>query len=323
MDKKFRFLGSLFFVLVLVASCAPEPEFEVSFQGKAVAAGVIPVAGQIPVATFVPHDQVISFSVEKTSNLERDLNIAPTITRKADGKYSLTYGGRGWGSLGYAQTASEMIKIAEEQTQKTSSVLNQQLGTIINPNICQGSTITLSDNLVRELINQANQKGYKVMLDINTGTENPELVCKQMIDRFLPLGSNVYFDLDIEHIHGGGFNSQIDSTTLNRIIEYYFDKREQLGYQEPGMFAFYLFTKTAVINPTALRLHYENGTVVPIADGYGFLSEKQAFANWLDQIYGQKGIMEFVLKWGQKYDKDGRWQEFFQNNPGAIIFAHQ
>lgn len=321
MDKK-SLCACLFLVLVLVASCAPKPEFQPVFKGI-VFAGSIPVAGQIPIAAFAPHDQVTSFSVEKTGNSEQNLNTAPTITKKADGKYSLTYGGRGWGSLGNAQTASEMIRIAEEQSNNTSSVLGQQMGTIVNPNICQGSFVTLSDNLVRELVNQSQQKSYKVMFDINTGTENPESVCRQMIDRFLPLGTNVYFDLDIEHIHGGGFSGQIDSTTLNRIIEYYFRKRGQLGYQEPGMFAFYLFTQKAVIDPSAIRLSYENGIVVPIADGYGLLPEKQAFADWLEQIYGQKGVMEFVLKWDQKYDKDGRWQEFFKSNPGAVIFAHQ
>lgn len=230
----------------------------------------------------------------------------------------------GWGTLSQAGSNPDRAIQLTEAFANRVDVWNGANPTyvVVNPVLAAGSSgcnlSVLSNSFVQSLVTKAKAKGYYVMFDVQTAGCDPKTKMKQIIDNYL-LDDNVFFDLDIEWIKSGS----ISANTINEIAAYYFDKRKAKGYTTPGIFAFYIFRFWQVVNPGALRHTYDNGSVVPIFDGYGSCSAKRNSTNRMINLFGKPyGGMEFQTKWGTRYDTCTA-QQYFNEFSDMRIYASQ
>lgn len=122
---------------------------------------------------------------------------------------------------------------------------------------------------------------------------------------------------------------KVDASAINQMAKMYFSKREEKGYSNPGVFAFYVFDEDQVENPQAIVREYPNGYVVPIFNGHGGRGLNPALDKIArtQQVLGQfgegfYGIMEFETRWGNRYDQISA-QDYSRAFPDAFIVVSQ
>lgn len=144
-----------------------------------------------------------------------------------------------------------------------------------------------------------------------------------MIDQYLR--ENLWLDWDIEHTYHG----RVDLPEINQIVTLYFSKRQERGFQSPGIFALYVFDEDQITNLEAVIRQYPGGSVVPIFNGYGGNSpnpvlDKIERARRVLGLFGEGyyGIMEFETRWGDRYDQISV-HDYLQAFPDALIVVSQ
>lgn len=230
----------------------------------------------------------------------------------------------GWGSLGQTTIADHALHLARTYATRVDRWNGERPVVVaVNPNVVMAGQTTGRDRYLNYLIAEARRQGYYVMLDIQTGGQMPLPLFFGLMDKFLQ--ENVWFDWDIEHTTGG----KVDAQQINEVAAAYFERRQVLGYQSPGIFAFYVFGENQVPNPSEIRRQYDGGVVIPIFDGFGGRSHNPATDKItrtarIISLFGEGpyGIMEFETRWGTRYDQLGA-QEYFEAFPGALIMASQ
>lgn len=254
-------------------------------------------------------------------------NPLPSLPDWRSATVAMVYGGPGsggWGSLGLTNTADEAIAMARNYAGRIDEWnRSRQVAVAINPNAVMAGKQAEADLYLYYLIAEARRQGYYVMLDVQTGDQDPLTLFTNLMDKFLQ--ENVWLDWDIEHTADG----KVDAEQINQVAEAYFVRREENGYQTPGVFAFYVFKNDQIKHPDRLHRYYDNGLVLPIFDGFGGQGMKpaqekiakttQVLSRFPDGPYG---IMEFETRWGQKYDQISA-QEYFDAFPDTLIMASQ
>jgi hypothetical protein len=230
----------------------------------------------------------------------------------------------GWGSLGLTTTADQALDLVRTYSERVDQ-WNGEKGIVsaINPNAAMKGQITKRETYLYYLIAEARRQGYYVMLDVQTGSRNPEELFNELMDKFLY--ENVWFNWDLEHTA----SETIPVKQINRIAEAYFTRRLEKGYSAPGIFAFYVFKVDQVANPEKIRHYYAGGLVVPIFDGFGGHGAdpgqgKIAKTQRVLSLFGEGpyGIMEFETRWGDRFDQIGA-REYFLAFPDALIMVSQ
>jgi hypothetical protein len=265
--------------------------------------------------------------IEVTLRPVSESNPLPSLPDWRNATVAMVYGGPGsggWGSLGLTDTADQAITLARHYAQRVDEWNgSRQVAVAINPNAMMVGEQAESDLYLYYLIAEARRQGYYVMLDVQTGEQDPLTLFTNLMDKFLQ--ENVWFDWDIEHTADG----KVDAEQINRLADAYFARRNERGYQTPGVFGFYVFQNDQITRPNRLRCHYDNGVVVPIFDGFGGEGQKsgqgkisktaRVLSHFPDGPYG---IMEFETRWGQKYDQIGA-KEYFDAFPDTLIMVSQ
>jgi hypothetical protein len=230
----------------------------------------------------------------------------------------------GWGSLGQTAIADQALHLARTYAKRVDEWNGDKAVVVaVNPNVIAAGQVTNLDYYLYYLISEARRQGYYVMLDVQTGNQDPLALYNALMDKFLY--ENVWFDWDLEHTAGGIVRAE----QINRVAAAYFDRRRSKGYSSPGIFGFYVFNMGQVVNPDKLRREYEGGLVVPTFDGFGGhgtdpAQEKIAKTIRVLSLFGAGpyGIMEFETRWGDRYDKISA-REYFAAFPEALIMASQ
>ncbi len=230
----------------------------------------------------------------------------------------------GWGSLGLTEIADHAIYLARTYAEQVDLWNGARPVVVaINPNAVMAGHVTERELYLYYLISEARRQGYYVMLDVQTGDQEPLSLFSRLMDKFLQ--ENVWFDWDIEHTARG----KVDARQINEVAAAYFAHRQALRYQKPGVFGFYVFREDQVTNPAGVRRKYDGGLVVPIFDGFGGSGQGTnggkiaKTARVLLQFGdGPYGIMEFESRWGDRYDQIGA-QEYFEAFPDTLILASQ
>lgn len=230
----------------------------------------------------------------------------------------------GWGSLGQTTTADQALHLARAYAERVDEWNgDKQVVVTVNPNAAMAGQVTTRETYLYYLIAEARRQGYYVMLDVQTGGQNPLTLFNSLMDKFLY--ENVWFDWDLEHTAGG----TVRAGQINQVAEAYFERRQSKGYSSPGVFGFYVFKTDQVANPEKLRRSYDGGLVVPIFDGFGGhgadpAQGKIAKTNRVLSLFGEGpyGIMEFETRWGDRYDQISA-REYFDAFPEALILASQ
>ncbi|MBU1089163.1 peptidoglycan recognition protein family protein [Patescibacteria group bacterium] len=269
------------------------------------------------------------------------VSLAPAPSVEAGGPlYVGVYGHLGpsaWGTLENATTAEEAVKLAEDYAQSAEGWTDRQIVPLVNVVLRNED-----DGIIQGIIDLCAQRGCVVMLDIS-----PQENVEQIIARWAQSGSHVWMDLDVEHN-----GSPIPASTFNRYAKKYFDLREQAGYGDPGVFAFYDFRSDPWIYPEGegenrieVRFEYPQGLTVPIYDGHckGELpyfhdasgewrnpcrSAKWNATNRVFENYSEAswyGAMEFFSRFGcgSKYGDCGFTpQEYFEAFKGSPLLIY-
>jgi hypothetical protein len=230
----------------------------------------------------------------------------------------------GWGSLGQTTIADQALHLARTYAERLDEWNGDKAVVIaINPNVAMAGRVTDRDTYLEYLIAEARRQGYYVMLDVQTGDQDPVALFNTLMDRYLY--ENVWFDWDLEHTT----DDIVQVDQINRVAQAYFDRRQSKGYSSPGIFGFYVFKTGQVANPDKLRRNYDGGQVVPIFDGYSAQGPdpawgKIATTNRVLSQFGEGpyGIMEFETRWGSLYDQISA-REYFAAFPEALIMASQ
>ncbi len=230
----------------------------------------------------------------------------------------------GWGSLGQTVIADHALYLARTFAGRVDGWNGEKPVVVaVNPNVAMAGRVMERELYLDYLIAEARRQGYYVMLDVQTGEEDPLSLFEGLMDRFLQ--ENVWFDWDLEHTAGG----VVDAEAINRVAAAYFARREARGYTTPGIFAFYVFKEDQVTNPAALRRRYPGGAVIPIFDGYGGRDpnparDKIAKTARVLALFGEGpfGIMEFETRWGTRYDRIPA-RDYFAAYPDAQIVVSQ
>lgn len=260
--------------------------------------GFVLVVGQVVAVNPAPFDK------------GRSLRLFPSNPTNPDaGLYAGVYGGiGGWGTLGMGSDAKSAANLAEEYADEVRGWYDGTVVPVVNPRMAD-------DALAEELVRLCQERGCIVMIDL---TPNQSIEAK--IERYTKLGSNVWFDVDLEH---GG--SPTTAAEFNGWAAKYFQLREDYGYTNLGVFAFYDFRSDPWLMPsTEVVWEYKNGLVVPIFDGH-CSGEQCKSSKWgatektLNNYSGAKatGLMEFIRRWGCGspygdcgFSTEEYWQEF-------------
>lgn len=231
----------------------------------------------------------------------------------------------GWGSLGQTVIADQALFLARTYAERVDEWNgDKKVVVAVNPNTVMAGNVTRREAYLYYLIAEARRQGYYVMIDIQTGDQDPLSLLNTLMDKFLY--ENVWFDWDLEHTAAGG---SVSAEQINQVAEAYFDRRRSRGYSKPGILGFYVFKTDQVANPEALRRNYDGDLVVPIFDGFGGKGTDPAQAKIAKTIRvlslfgeGPYGIMEFETRWGNRYDQISA-QEYFDAFPEALIIVSQ
>lgn len=254
-------------------------------------------------------------------------NLLPPLPTLEKGTVAMVYGHPspgGWGSLGQTAIADQALHLARTYAERVDEWNGDKaVGVAVNPNASVAGQVTNMDFYLYYLIGEARRQGYYVMLDVQTGNQDPLALFNALMDKFLY--ENVWFDWDLEHTAGGIVRVE----QINRVAEAYFDRRRSKGYSSPGIFSFYVFKVDQVVNPDKLHREYDGGLVVPIFDGFvghGVDPAQEKIAKTIRVLSlfgdGPYGIMEFVTRWGDRYDKISA-RDYFAAFPEALIMASQ
>ncbi len=265
--------------------------------------------------------------IEVTVKPVRAYKPLPALPDLHNTTVGMVYGGPGpggWGSLGLTNTADEAIALARNYAKRVDEWNGLgQVAVAINPNAVMVGKQAEPDSYLYYLIAEARRQGYYVMLDVQTGEQDPLTPFTNLMDKFLQ--ENVWFDWDIEHTVGG----KVDAEQINRVAEVYFVRRKEHGYQTPGVFGFYVFKTDQITRPDRLRRYYDGGIVIPIFDGFGGRGTKPAQEKIVKTTRvlsrfpdGPYGIMEFETRWDQKYDQISA-KEYFDAFPDTLIMVSQ
>jgi hypothetical protein len=230
----------------------------------------------------------------------------------------------GWGSLGQTVIADQALHLARTYAKRLDKWNGDKAVVVtINPNAAMAGQVTDRDTYLYYLIGEARRQGYYVMLDVQTGNQDPLSLFNALMDKFLQ--ENVWFDWDLEHTAG----DTVRAEQINQVAEAYFDRRWAKGYSSPGIFAFYVFKTNQVATPDKLRRDYDGSLVVPIFDGFSGHGADPARAKIAKTIQvlslfgeGPYGVMEFETRWGNRYDQISA-REYFAAFPEALIMASQ
>ena len=235
---------------------------------------------------------------------------------------AMTYGrpkSGGWGTLGQTRIVDQAMHAALQFGARVDG-WNGQVPVVvaINPNIVMAGTSEVGDAYIYHLIAEAERRNIYVMLDVQTGSQDPIALFGRLMDKYLR--ENVWFDWDLEHAAGG----KVHAAQINAVAAEYLSRRAERGYRRQGVFAFYIFQMDAVQGIDQLQMSYDNGSVLPIFDGYGPRDLKISQTAKFRQLFsgGPYGIMEFESRWGNKYDQISA-QEYLAAFPDAKIFASQ
>ena len=245
-----------------------------------------------------------------------------TLPALDDATIAMTYGrpkGGGWGTLGQTQIVDQAVHAALRFGARVDEWNGQAPVVVaINPNVVMAGTSEVDEAHIFHLSAEAERRQAFVMLDVQTGSQDPAALFGRLMDKYLR--ENVWFDWDLEHAEGG----KVHAAQINSLASEYFRRRAERGYQRPGVFAFYIFQLDAVQGVGELQTTFSNGTVLPIFDGYGSRDLKISQTNRFRNLFsgGPYGIMEFETRWGSKYDQIGA-QEYLGAFPDAKIFASQ
>jgi hypothetical protein len=222
----------------------------------------------------------------------------------------------GWGSLGQTWTVDQALQSARMLATRVDG-WNGDRPTVIavNPNVVVDGRAG-DDEYIYQMIAEARRQGIYVMLDVQTGGEDPLALFSSLMDKYLQ--ENVWFDWDLEHTAGG----VVSAEQINTFARMYFQRRQERGYQTAGIFAFYVFATNQVSDAETVQRSYDQGPVVPIFDGYG--AKKVVKTNLVIGHFapGPFGVMEFETRWGDRYDSISA-QEYFETFPDALILASQ
>ena len=234
---------------------------------------------------------------------------------------ALTYGRPkgGWGTLGQTSIVDQALHVSFRYGDRVAEWNDgRPVVVAVNPNIIMEGKSRVNEEYIYHLIAEAERRNAYVMLDVQTGSQDPVRLFGELFDKYLR--ENVWFDWDLEHATGG----RVHAAQINAIAADYFQRRAERGYQRPGVLAFYIFDMNAVQNPGELRMAYDNGLVLPIFDGFGPANVKIAQTNKFRQLFGPVpyGIMEFETRWGTRYDQIPA-REYLAAFPDAMIFASQ
>lgn len=230
----------------------------------------------------------------------------------------------GWGSLGLTTTADQAIFLAETYAKRIDQWNGEKaIVSAVNPNAAMAGQISNQQAYLHYLIAEARRQGLYVMLDVQTGSREPEELFDELLDKYLY--ENVWFDWDLEHTT----SNAIPAKRINQVAEAYFTHRQEKDYSAPGIFAFYVFKVNQVASPEKLRRAYAGGLVVPIFDGFGGQGAdpgqgKIAKTRRVLSLFGDGpyGIMEFETRWGNRYDQISA-HEYFSAFPEALIVVSQ
>jgi len=125
------------------------------------------------------------------------------------------------------------IDLARLQAKKVIPVLNITYDVVSSSGSQRGH---LEEAYVDNLIKRAGERGTIVMLDLQAGNQDPFEMAKMVIDKHLTRGhDNLFFDVDAEWCNG------CNADNIQKAADYYFQKRQELGFTTPGVFAVYAF----------------------------------------------------------------------------------
>lgn len=254
-------------------------------------------------------------------------HLLPALPDWREATVAMVYGRPGpggWGSLGQTTIADHALHLARTYATRVDGWNGERPVVVaVNPNVVMAGQTMGRDMFLYYLISEARRQGYYVMLDIQTGGQMPLPLFSGLMDKYLR--ENVWFDWDIEHTRGG----KVDAQQINEVAAAYFERRQTLGYQSPGIFAFYVFGENQISKPSDIRRQYDGGMVIPIFDGYGGRSHNPAADKITRTAHiislfgkGHFGIMEFETRWGTRYDQLGA-KEYYEAFPEALILASQ
>lgn len=180
------------------------------------------------------------------------------------------------------------------------------------------------------LVERAAKEGTIVMIDLYVGTADPVALTEKYVDHFVPMGPHVWIDIDWEHCRKRNEENMIGSALV------YFQRRAELGYDEPGVFGGYVFASADItlagkVGSGLDALEPEEydrqaGVFVPLFDGFGSTPIKFKKTQLLRRAMGQRhpyGIMEFVTRWEDKYDKGFEPKKYLSAFPNTLLFIRQ
>jgi hypothetical protein len=263
--------------------------------------------------------------------------------------YAATYGPWAmapWGSNSAARkpektkegAVTDVLGLAQEyaETVKSWGVTDREVVPVVN------LTVNYPGRMKREeikkaewealelLVESAAASGTVVMIDLYVGMADPVALTARYADHFLPAGPHVWIDVDWEHCR----TRNEENMTASALA--YFQRRAALGYDEPGVFAGYVFASTdiALAGRVARRLEalgpeeYDRraGAFVPLFDGFGSTPIKFKKTEMLRSEMGKRhpyGIMEFVTRWKDRYDKGFEPEEYLRAFPQTLLFIRQ
>lgn len=260
---------------------------------------------QLAIAQNLQTQQMPSNQTQPNSSVTNPSVTSIPFSSSSQLRNDVTYAGMygrlgGWGSLGLVGSGEAAVNKTLAYAREIDK-WNGSLGVIPVVNLANRQT-----NTVQKLaaIQYCQKIGCYVMLDISP-VEN----VKNIISTYT-IAPNVWFDLDLEH----NGKTKVNTQTLNSYVSYYASLRQSKGFKGPGVFGFYDF-KSHITVPSAVTWQQGSVTVVPIFDGFASKSGKwSSTQTHYSRFSGAPafGIMEFITRWGSKYDSGFTPTQYYQ-----------
>ncbi len=261
---------------------------------------VIGIVGGVTLLGFFSLPRDYKVEAAKPTAISKDLS--PEI-------YSGVYGhpNNGWGSLGQAKTAEEIVNLVVNNAQGATPVIFLNI-----LGASKSGETRLSDEFIRETIRLAEKRGVIVSLDIQPNGTSLSDACFWAAG-FIEGNSNVWVSVDTERI------SPVSAAEINQCAHLINFASEKSGVN--SKLGVWEFGGGLVADPQNIKQQWSHLVVYPLNDSIGTLGSKVANVESQRGRWGNPdffGAMEWITLFGSQYDSGFTPSQLFNQTDATI-----
>lgn len=237
---------------------------------------------------------------------------APSIEEKGT-QYAAIYGRyRGWGTVGTLANAEAIVKKAQENAKLVSRWNKTPVMPVVILNIYGAGTSPEKPEFIKQILAAANGKAV-VMLDIQpTPGQSFQELCATAVSYVL--NDQVWISIDPEY-----FKGQFEASWLNQCAEKY-DSALQSGRGVVGLWEFRPGGAWLLKDPQNVTRRRSRSMILPMFDGFGSLTAKNAGLEQLKKIYGEPfGVAEWQSLHPDRYDRGFTPSTLLTKGPWILV----